>query len=141
MCLKILRPIRYWNNLGKPKFINVLLGDMSVVGPRPHMIHHTDEYSRKIDNYMVRHLIKPGITGLAQVSGRNAISWEQKFELDVQYAENVSAGMDAKILWLTVLRVLGRKDISSEGHVTSPEFLGSDRDTASAGNREICSCP
>lgn len=119
-----------------PQLWNVLRGDMSLVGPRPLLPAYLPRYNAFQRR---RHNVKPGITGLAQVSGRNAISWEQKFELDVQYAENVSAGMDAKILWLTVLRVLGRKDISSEGHVTSPEFLGSVRDTGSAENREICS--
>lgn len=105
-----------------PQLWNVMKGDMSLVGPRPLLPEYLPRYS---DFQRRRHDVKPGVTGLAQVSGRNAISWERKFELDVRYTENVTFVEDLRIIWLTVLKVLVRADVSREGHVTTPPFLGS----------------
>lgn len=105
-----------------PQLWNVVRGDMSLVGPRPLLPAYLPRYSAFQRR---RHHLKPGITGLAQVSGRNALSWEQKFELDVQYTENVTLMVDAEILWKTVIKVLAQRDVSRDGHVTSPPFLGS----------------
>lgn len=101
------------------QLINVLKGDMSIVGPRPLLMKYLPRYSERQAR---RHEVKPGITGWAQVNGRNAISWEQKFEFDVEYVEKQSFLLDLKILWLTLLKVIQRKDISSAGHVTMKEF-------------------
>lgn len=103
------------------QLVNVLKGDMSLVGPRPLLMQYIPRYSK---DQARRHEVKPGITGWAQVNGRNAISWEEKFQLDVEYVENQSFGMDVKILWMTVINVLQRKDINSNGHVTMEEFKG-----------------
>mgnify|MGYP000733832134 FL=1 len=104
------------------QLINVLKGDMSLVGPRPLLVQYLPLYSMKQAR---RHEVKPGITGWAQVNGRNAISWEDKFRLDVQYVDNQSFFLDLKILWLTVFNVLRRKDINSNNHATMDEFKGS----------------
>lgn len=106
-----------------PQLINVLRGDMSLVGPRPLLMEYLPLYS---DVQRRRHAVLPGITGWAQVNGRNAISWDEKFALDVWYVENRSLGLDIKILWLTFLRVVKPKNISQEGHVTMPKFTGND---------------
>jgi lipopolysaccharide/colanic/teichoic acid biosynthesis glycosyltransferase len=103
------------------QLINVLKGDMSLVGPRPLLMQYLSRYSPK---QAKRHNVKPGITGWAQVNGRNAISWEQKFKLDVEYVEKQSFVLDLKILWLTFLNVIQRKGISADGHVTMEEFKG-----------------
>ena len=103
------------------QLINVLKGDMSMVGPRPLLMQYLERYSPKQAR---RHEVKPGITGWAQVNGRNAISWEQKFKLDVEYVEKQSFTLDLKILWLTFLNVIQRKGISADGHVTMEEFKG-----------------
>ena len=92
-----------------PQFINVLLGDMSVVGPRPHMLKHTEEYSKLIDKYMVRHLVKPGITGPWQVSGRSNLSREESESLDVSYVQNWSMLGDIVLLFRTVGAVVTHK--------------------------------
>src|SRR5690348_10622874 len=105
-----------------PELINVLLGEMSLVGPRPLLMQYLSRYSSRQAR---RHEAKPGITGWAQVNGRNAISWEQKFELDVWYVENQSLWLDVKILFLTFQKVLSRKDINAPGDPTAPEFMGS----------------
>ena len=94
-----------------PQFVNVLIGNMSVVGPRPHMVKQTEEYSRLIDKYMVRHMIKPGITGLAQVSGYRGQTeelWqmEKRVEYDVMYIENWSFWLDIKIIFRTVINAI-----------------------------------
>ena len=105
-----------------PSLFNVLRGDISLVGPRPFVaeyLEHYNEYQKK------RHLVKPGITGWAQVNGRNAITWERKFDLDIWYVNHQSVLLDMRILWLTFLRVVNRKDINSYGHETMPSFLGS----------------
>lgn len=104
-----------------PQLFNVLKGDMSFVGPRPLLIEYLPLYS---DRQKKRHDIPPGITGWAQVNGRNAISWEEKFELDVWYVEHHSFWLDIKILWLTFLKVLKRSDISSSNSVTAEKFKG-----------------
>ena len=105
-----------------PQLFNVLKGEMSFVGPRPLLIEYLDLYN---DKQKRRHKVKPGITGWAQVNGRNAISWEQKFEYDVWYVENQSFCLDIKIFWLTFLKVIMRSDISSIGTVTMGKFKGS----------------
>ena len=103
------------------QLINVLRGDMSLVGPRPLLRQYLSRYSTEQAR---RHEVKPGITGWAQVNGRNAISWEQKFKLDVEYVEKQNFALDFKILLLTFLKVLQRKGISADGHVTMEEFTG-----------------
>jgi lipopolysaccharide/colanic/teichoic acid biosynthesis glycosyltransferase len=103
------------------QLINVLKGDMSLVGPRPLLMQYLSRYSLE---QAKRHNVKPGITGWAQVNGRNAISWEQKFKLDVEYVEKQSFVLDLKILWLTFVNVIQRKGISADGHVTMEEFKG-----------------
>lgn len=103
------------------QLLNVLKGDMSIVGPRPLLMKYLPRYSKE---QFKRHDVKPGITGWAQVNGRNAISWEQKFSYDVEYVQNQSFCLDIKILWVTVVNVLSRKGISAEGKATMDEFLG-----------------
>lgn len=105
-----------------PEFWNVLKGDMSLVGPRPLLMQYLPLYSK--DQYR-RHEIKPGITGWAQINGRNAISWDEKFKLDVWYVDNQSLWLDIKILFLTVKKVVLREGISADDHVTMPFFEGS----------------
>ncbi len=103
------------------QLINVVKGDMSLVGPRPLLMQYLARYSPE---QAKRHNVKPGITGWAQVNGRNAISWEQKFKFDVEYVEKQSFLLDIKVLWMTFLNVLQRKGISADGHVTMEEFKG-----------------
>lgn len=104
-----------------PELFAVLSGKMSLVGPRPLLVQYLDRYSPE---QMRRHEMKPGITGWAQVNGRNALSWEEKFALDVWYVDNWSLWLDIKILWQTVRRVLRREGISGGGEATMPEFKG-----------------
>jgi undecaprenyl phosphate N,N'-diacetylbacillosamine 1-phosphate transferase len=104
-----------------PQLLNVLKGDMSLVGPRPLLTEYLPLYSSEQNR---RHNVRPGITGWAQVNGRNAISWEEKFKLDVWYVENQSFLLDLKILFLTVLKVIKKEGISSNGHATMPFFKG-----------------
>ena len=106
------------------QLVNVLNGDMSLVGPRPLLMQYLERYS---EVQARRHEVKPGITGWAQVNGRNAISWEEKFRLDVEYVDKQSFGMDVKVLWMTGVNVLQRKGISAEGHATMEEFRGSNQ--------------
>ena len=103
------------------QLINVLKGDMSLVGPRPLLMQYLSRYTLE---QAKRHNVKPGITGWAQVNGRNAISWEQKFKYDIEYVEKKSFALDIKILWMTFLNVIQRKGISADGHVTMEEFKG-----------------
>lgn len=110
-----------------PGLLNVLKGDMSLVGPRPLLVEYLPLYS---EEQARRHEVRPGITGWAQVNGRNAISWEDKFRLDVWYVDNQSFWLDLKILWMTVLKVLRRADISHDGHVTMEKFCGSKREAS-----------
>jgi len=105
-----------------PQIFNVLKGDMSFVGPRPLLVQYLPLYNERQKK---RHGVKPGITGWAQVNGRNAISWEQKFEYDIWYVENQSFWLDIKILWLTFLKVVKRSDISSDSSATMEVFKGS----------------
>ncbi|WP_204236528.1 MULTISPECIES: sugar transferase [unclassified Staphylococcus] len=105
-----------------PQLINVLKGDLSLVGPRPLLMEYLPLYT---EEQKKRHLVKPGITGWAQVNGRNAISWEDKFKLDVWYVENQSFKLDMYILYKTFYNVIKRKDISASNHVTIEPFNGS----------------
>jgi lipopolysaccharide/colanic/teichoic acid biosynthesis glycosyltransferase len=107
-----------------PSFFNVLRGDMSLVGPRPLLVRYLDRYSREQAR---RHDVKPGITGWAQVNGRNAITWEQKFSLDVWYVDHQSLWLDLRILGMTVTKVLFREGIRASGQATMPEFMGDGR--------------
>src|SRR5829696_7177735 len=109
-----------------PELFNVLKGDMSLVGPRPLLVEYLPLYSLEQAR---RHRVKPGITGWAQVNGRNAISWEEKFELDVWYVDNWSLWVDIKILWLTILKVIKRSGVAAAEHATMPKFTGSDNTT------------
>ncbi|MDA8139144.1 MAG: sugar transferase [Desulfobacteraceae bacterium] len=103
-----------------PELFNVLKGDMSLVGPRPLLMQYLGRYS---DAQLRRHEVKPGLTGWAQVNGRNAIGWEEKFKLDVWYVDHLSLGLDLKIIALTVKQVLNRDGISHQGEATMPEFF------------------
>lgn len=105
-----------------PELWNVLQGDMSLVGPRPLLMEYLPLYTPK---QFCRHEVRPGITGWAQVNGRNALSWKEKFELDVWYVDNCSLWLDLKILFLTVKKVLARDGISAAGEATMPKFTGS----------------
>lgn len=105
-----------------PELWNVIKGDMSLVGPRPLLAEYLPLYSREQSR---RHEVRPGITGWAQINGRNAISWEDKFALDVWYVDNQSLWLDLKILFLTVKKVLIRDGISAAGEATMPKFTGS----------------
>lgn len=105
-----------------PELINVLTGEMSIVGPRPLLTRYLGRYSAE---QMRRHEAKPGITGWAQINGRNAITWEEKFKLDVWYVDHQSLGLDVKIIFQTVQKVLKRDGISAAECATMPEFLGS----------------
>ncbi|MFT6599961.1 MAG: sugar transferase EpsL [Alloalcanivorax sp.] len=108
-----------------PELLNVLKGDMSLVGPRPLLMDYLPLYSGRQAR---RHEVRPGITGWAQINGRNALSWEEKFELDVWYVDNQSLWLDIKILFKTVLQVLKRDGISHGEDATMPKFKGSNRD-------------
>ena len=108
-----------------PELWNVLKGDMSLVGPRPLLMSYLELYD---DEQKRRHEVQPGITGWAQVNGRNALSWEEKFKLDVWYVDNHSLWLDIKILILTVKKVFIKEGISSEGHATMPVFKGKKSD-------------
>lgn len=105
-----------------PQLINVLRGDMSLVGPRPLLMEYLPLYSARQAR---RHDVRPGITGWAQVNGRNAISWEEKFEYDVWYVEHQSLALDLRILFMTFARLFRRSDVSHGGHATMPRFSGS----------------
>ncbi|EOE5712780.1 undecaprenyl phosphate N,N'-diacetylbacillosamine 1-phosphate transferase [Campylobacter coli] len=103
------------------QLFNILKGDMSFVGPRPLLVEYLPLYN---EEQKLRHKVRPGITGWAQVNGRNAISWQKKFELDVYYVKNISFLLDLKIMFLTALKVLKRSGVSKEGHVTTEKFNG-----------------
>lgn len=104
-----------------PELWNVLKGDMSLVGPRPLLMQYLDRYTPEQAR---RHEVKPGITGWAQVNGRNAITWEEKFKLDVWYVDHQSFWLDLKIIFLTIWKILKREGISHPGHATMEEFKG-----------------
>ncbi|WP_430895808.1 MULTISPECIES: sugar transferase [unclassified Paraflavitalea] len=107
-----------------PQLINVLKGDMSLVGPRPLLVEYLPLYTPEQNR---RHEVKPGITGWAQVNGRNAISWDQKFTFDVWYVDNISFLLDIKIVFLTIKKVFKSEGISSQGHATMPFFTGNNK--------------
>jgi lipopolysaccharide/colanic/teichoic acid biosynthesis glycosyltransferase len=107
-----------------PELWNVVRGDMSLVGPRPLLMQYLDRYTPEQAR---RHEARPGITGWAQVNGRNALSWEQKFTLDVWYVDHRTWFLDLRILWLTVVKVVHREGISAAGEATMQEFRGSGR--------------
>jgi lipopolysaccharide/colanic/teichoic acid biosynthesis glycosyltransferase len=113
-----------------PELWNVLKGEMSLVGPRPLLVEYLPLYSVEEAR---RHEVRPGITGWAQVNGRNALSWEEKFKLDVWYVDNRTLWLDIKILWLTVRKVLVRDGISAAGEATMPRFTGSSAATSHGG--------
>lgn len=104
-----------------PSLWNVVKGEMSVVGPRPLLMEYIPLYSKEQAR---RHSIKPGITGWAQINGRNAISWEEKFKLDIWYVDNQSFILDIKIILLTIKKVISRSNISADGEATMPKFTG-----------------
>ncbi|PNZ70015.1 sugar transferase [Staphylococcus croceilyticus] len=106
-----------------PQLINVLKGDISLVGPRPLLMEYLPLYN---EEQKKRHNVKPGITGWAQVNGRNAITWDEKFKLDVWYAENQSFKLDMYIIYKTVINILQRKDINAPNHVTAEKFKGNE---------------
>lgn len=105
-----------------PEIINILRGEMSFVGPRPLLVRYLDRYTPEQSR---RHEVVPGITGWAQINGRNAISWEEKFKLDVWYVDHASIWLDLRILWTTFHKVWHKEGISAAGEATMPEFLGS----------------
>ena len=105
------------------ELINILKGDMSIIGPRPLLVRYLPRYT---EEQRRRHDVRPGLTGLAQVNGRNAISWEEKFKLDVEYVEHITFVGDVKILFDTVLKVFKREGISSETSATMEEFMGTE---------------
>jgi lipopolysaccharide/colanic/teichoic acid biosynthesis glycosyltransferase len=104
-----------------PKLFNILKGDMSIVGPRPLLIEYLPLYN---GHQRRRHEVRPGLTGCAQVNGRNAISWEEKFNYDVEYVDNLSFFLDVKIIFLTIIKVLKREGINQEGRATMEPFRG-----------------
>jgi sugar transferase EpsL len=108
-----------------PQLFNVLKGDLSFVGPRPLLTEYLPRYTPEQAR---RHDVRPGITGWAQINGRNAISWEEKFNHDVWYVDNRNFMLDLKILWMTFLKVLKKEGVTAEGYATMPEFTGTDRD-------------
>jgi lipopolysaccharide/colanic/teichoic acid biosynthesis glycosyltransferase len=107
-----------------PELWNVIRGDMSLVGPRPLLVSYLDRYTAEQSR---RHEVRPGITGLAQVNGRNALCWEDRFALDVRYVDTCSFGLDTRILFRTIGNVVARRGISEPGHATAQEFMGSAR--------------
>lgn len=108
-----------------PQFWNVLKGDMSLVGPRPLLVDYVPLYDKTERRRLE---VPPGITGWAQINGRNAISWQEKFALDIWYVENKSLALDVKIILLTIRKALKREDISAEGEATMPRFVGTCRE-------------
>lgn len=107
-----------------PEFFNILKGDMSLVGPRPLLIAYLERYNK---HQKRRHETRPGVTGWAQVNGRNAISWEEKFDYDVEYIDNCSFVLDIKIIFLTIKKIFVKEGISQEGNATMEAFKGSER--------------
>jgi lipopolysaccharide/colanic/teichoic acid biosynthesis glycosyltransferase len=118
---KLGRRLRGWSLDELPELWNVLKGDMSLVGPRPLLMEYLSLYS---PNQAQRHEVCPGITGWAQINGRNAIRWEEKFDLDLWYIKHRSLKVDLKILWMTAVRVIHREGISQPGHATMERFQG-----------------
>lgn len=108
-----------------PELVNILRGEMSLVGPRPLLMQYIERYSK--EQYR-RHHVLPGITGWAQINGRNLLTWQDKFRFDVWYVDNWSIGLDIKILAITFWKALMREGISQPGHVTAEEFMGNNED-------------
>lgn len=104
-----------------PEFINVLKGDMSLIGPRPLLVEYLERYN---DEQKRRHEVRPGITGWAQVNGRNAISWEEKFKYDVEYVDKLNFLLDMRIVFLTIKKIVVKEGISQEGNATMEKFTG-----------------
>jgi sugar transferase EpsL len=104
-----------------PELVNVLKGEMSLVGPRPLLMQYLERYTAEQRR---RHEVRPGITGWAQVNGRNSLGWEDKFQLDVWYVDNFYFGLDMQIIWMTLQKVFKREGISQQGHATMEEFRG-----------------
>lgn len=121
------RWMRQWSLDELPELFNVLKGDMGLVGPRPLLPQYLGRYT---PHQARRHKVKPGLTGWAQINGRNAITWEEKFDLDVWYVDHRSFRLDLKILLLTLWKVVRREGISQEGNATMQEFTGGDRPKA-----------
>jgi sugar transferase EpsL len=120
-----------------PTLINVVRGDMSLVGPRPLLMQYLERYSAE---QRKRHDVRPGVTGWAQINGRNAIGWDEKFALDVWYVDHLSAALDFSILAKTAWAVVTRQGISADGHVTMPEFMGPEAGRSrAAGNGRMLS--
>lgn len=117
-----------------PELFNILKGDMSFVGPRPLLVRYLDRYTKEQAR---RHDVRPGLTGWAQVNGRNAVSWEKRFQLDLWYVEHWNLKLDVKILCMTVAKVLKREGISSEGSATMEEFMGQSETVTENGEK----CP
>ncbi len=109
-----------------PQLFNVLFGQMSFVGPRPLLPQYLGRYSPEQAR---RHEVRPGITGWAQVNGRNATTWEKRFSFDIEYVDRRSLALDARILWMTVVTVLSRQGVSAEDHATMPEYMGTQGNT------------
>lgn len=107
-----------------PELFNILRGDMSVVGPRPLLVQYLDRYD---DHQSRRHEVRPGFTGLAQVNGRNALSWEEKFDWDIRYVDHITFLGDWKIIFSTIRTVINRDGISANGEATMSEFMGSEK--------------
>jgi len=107
-----------------PELLNVLKGEMALVGPRPLRMDYLPRYSKEQAR---RHDVLPGITGWAQINGRNSIAWNEKFAFDVWYVDNKSIWLDIKIIFMTVFKVFKKDGISADGHVTMPDFMGSEQ--------------
>lgn len=107
-----------------PEFFNILKGDMSLIGPRPLLVSYLDRYTPEQAR---RHEVRPGISGWAQVNGRNAISWEEKFKYDVEYVDNVSFLLDIRIIFMTIKKIFIKEGISQEGNATMEEFFGGEK--------------
>ena len=118
---KLGRFLRSYSIDELPELYNILRGEMSLVGPRPLLVQYLDRYT---DEQIRRHEVLPGMTGWAQVNGRNVITWEEKFSYDVWYVDNWSLGLDIKILAMTLNKVFQREGISQSGHATAEEFMG-----------------
>lgn len=116
------RTLRQWSLDELPQLFNVLQGDLSFVGPRPLLMRYLPLYS---EYQARRHEVKPGITGWTQVNGRNALTWEEKFDLDIWYVEHRGFALDMKILFMTAIKIIKREGITAEGSETMPEFRGS----------------
>lgn len=117
-----------------PELFNILKGDMSLVGPRPLLVEYLDRYNEEQKH---RHDVKPGLTGLAQINGRNAITWEEKFRYDCEYVSDVTFCRDIKIIFRTVVNVIKKEGISAEGSVTAEKFMGNRQTEQESGSAEV----